>query len=126
MSLSGFRRHIGLKPLVLLLLLLPFPGAAGEKPKVADCFKIQSLVKADDAHYWAKWTNTCPYAIDSVYVLVGFSDKFHKALGNGVWGLHFLVQGLERVTRFSTPAGIADFEFLNVRKITTDAEEALH
>ena len=109
-----------------LFLLLAVTALAGEKPAVTQCFKVQSLTKTDDEHYWANWENTCPYTIDKVYVMIGFLDKFRKPLGVGVWGLNFILQGAHRVTRFSTPSGVSGFEFVNIRKITTDSDEALH
>lgn len=110
---------------LLVVLILGIPALAGEQPKVSECFKVHSLTRMDDEHYWANWTNACPYTIDSVYVMIGFADKFRKPLGAGVWGLHFITQGAHRVIRFSTPWLADGFEFVNVRKITTDAEEAL-
>jgi hypothetical protein len=111
--------------LLLILLVLGIPGLAAERPKVSDCFKVHSLTRMDDEHYWANWTNACPYTIDSVYVMIGFADKSRKVLGEGVWGLHFITQGMHRVIRFSTPSRVDGFEFVSVRKITTDAAEAL-
>lgn len=119
-----------------LLTLCLFIGAgtatAGEarvsprsSPKISDCFKVHSLLKMDDEHYWANWTNACPYTIDSVYVMVKFADRFMKPLGNGVWGLHFIAPGAHRVIRFSAPAAAADFNSINVHKITADFGEAL-
>jgi len=109
----------------LALLLLGAVALAGDKPSVDKCFKVRSLTRTDGEHYWADWTNACPYTIDSVYVMIGFLDKFHKRLGDGVWGLHFITQGAHRVTRFSTPAGVSSFEFVDIRKVTTDFAEAL-
>jgi hypothetical protein len=111
--------------LLLVLLVLGIPALAAERPKVSDCFKVHSLTRMDDEHYWANWTNACPYTIDSVYVMIGFADKSRKVLGEGVWGLHFITQGMHRVIRFSTPSRVDGFEFVSVRKITTDAAEAL-
>ena len=108
-----------------MLLVLGIPALAQEKPKVSECFKVHSLTRMDDEHYWADWTNACPYTIDSVYVMIGFADISRKPLGAGVWGLHFITQGAHRVIRFSTPSRVDGFEFVSVRKITTDAEEAL-
>jgi len=113
-----------MKPLVMLLVL-GIPALAAEKPRVSDCFKVHSLTRMDDEHYWANWTNACPYTIDSVYVMIGFADKSLKVLGEGVWGLHFITQGAHRVIRFSTPSKVDGVEFVSVRKITTDAAEAL-
>ncbi len=111
--------------LALLFTLLSVGAFAGEKPAVSQCFKVHSLTRTDGDHYWADWTNSCPYTIDSVYVMIGFWDKFHKRLGDGVWGLHFITQGAHRVTRFSVPSGVNGFEFLDIRKVTTDFTEAL-
>ena len=107
---------------VLLAAAAAFPG---DRPAVPQCFKIHALIRADGEHYWADWTNACPYTIDSVYVMIGFRDKSRKRLGDGVWGLHFITQGAHRVTRFSTPRGVDGFEFVDIRKVTTDSTEAL-
>jgi hypothetical protein len=109
----------------LLFLFMAVAGLADQKPRISDCFKVHSLTRTDNDHYWASWTNACPYIIDSVYVMIEFSDQFHKQLGNGVWGLHFITQGMHRVTRFSTPLGVSDFQFVNIRKVTADSDEAL-
>jgi hypothetical protein len=108
-----------------LLLWLAAASLAGEPPAVHQCFKVNSLTRADGEHYWADWTNACPYTIDSVYVMIGFRDKSHKWLGDGVWGLHFITQGAHRVTRFSVPLGVDGFESVDIRKVTTDFTEAL-
>ena len=109
----------------LLLLSLAIAALAGDKPAVSECFQIHSLTRMDGDHYWADWTNACPYTIDSVYVMIGFRDKFHNLLGDGVWALHFITQGVHRVTRFSAPAGVGAYEFVDIRKVTTDSSEAL-
>ena len=107
-------------------IAIQYVGAlAGDKPAVSECFQVHSLTRMDGDHYWADWTNACPYTIDSVYVMIGFRDKFHNLLGDGVWGLHFITQGAHRVTRFSTPAGVTAYEFVDIRKVTTDSTEAL-
>ena len=110
---------------VLVILLLAVGALAGDKPTVAQCFQVHSLTRTDGEHYWADWTNACPYTIDSVYVMIDFRDKSHRRLGDGVWGLHFITQGAHRVTRFSTPRGVDGFEFVDLRKVTTDSVEAL-
>lgn len=94
-------------------------------PGIPECFKVHDLLKTDQDHYWANWSNACPYTIDSVYVEVGFSDRSGNHLGDGVWALHFLPPGAHRVTRFSTPESLADFDSVHVRKITSSTEEAL-
>jgi hypothetical protein len=110
----------------LIALLLAGSAAMAEQPKITECFKVQSLIKMDEDHYWAKWANRCPYMIDSVYVMVGFVDKAKRLVGNGVWGLHYITPGEGRVTRFSTPREVSNYESVSVRKITTDSDEALH
>jgi len=67
--------------LALAILVLTLPALAAERPKVSDCFKVHSLTRMDDEHYWANWTNACPYTIDSVYVMIGFADKSRRLLG---------------------------------------------
>jgi hypothetical protein len=109
----------------LAVAVLATAAFAGDKPSVTQCFKVHSLIRADGEHYWADWTNSCPYTIDSVYVMIGFRDKSRKWLGDGVWGLHFITQGAHRVTRFSVPRGVDGFESLDIRKVTTDFTEAL-
>ena len=109
----------------LVLLLLAVGAGAGDKPTVSQCFQVHSLTRTDGEHYWADWTNACPYTIDSVYVMIDFWDKFHNRLGDGVWGLHFITQGAHRVTRFSAPRGVDSFESVGIRKVTTDSDEAL-
>jgi hypothetical protein len=94
-------------------------------PAVKECFKVHRLLKTDETHYWADWTNTCPYIIDSVYVMVGFVDGFSKYLGDGVWPMYFILPGMHRVTRFSVPKGVDGFESILVRRITTNSTEAL-
>jgi hypothetical protein len=92
---------------------------------IPKCFKVRRLLKTDDAHYWADWTNTCPFTIDQVYVMVRFQDRARKTIGNGVWPMYFVLPGVHRVTRFSIPAEAAGFQFIRVRGITTNSVEAL-
>jgi hypothetical protein len=114
-----------MRVLATLLLLASARIAAAETPKVSECFKVNSLVKTDEVHYWADWTNQCPYTIDAVYVLVGFVSKLSIHLGDGVWPMYFVTPGAHRLTRFAIPATVLGFESVNVRKITTDSVEAL-
>lgn len=100
-------------------------AAAVAPPRVDECFKVHRLLKTDATHYWADWTNTCPYTIDSVYVMVGFVDGFRKYLGDGVWPMYFVLPGAHRVTRFSVPVGVDGFQSILVRRITTNSVEAL-
>jgi hypothetical protein len=111
---------------LLGFLLLSAGCLSAQQPKITDCFKVQSLIKMDDEHYWANWKNTCPYIIDSVYVLVGFEDRAKRPTGQGVLGLHYITPGTWRVTRLTTPPSVRNYEFVSVRKITTDSDEALH
>ena len=111
----------------LFVLLALAPGArAGREPGVAGCFNVLSMTRADAEHYWATWTNACPYTIDSVYVMVDFLDDSRKPLGNGVWALHFVGPGAGRTIRFSIPGEVPDFHSVRLLKITADSEEALH
>jgi hypothetical protein len=114
-----------MRVLATLLLLAGTNIAAAETPKVSECFKVNSLIKTDEVHYWADWTNACPYTIDAVYVLVGFASKLSIHLGDGVWPMYFVTPGAHRLTRFAIPATVLGFESVNVRKITTDSVEAL-
>lgn len=113
---------------IALLLCSGFASAA-DKPKVKvqvpDCFKVRRLLKTDETHYWADWTNTCPYTIDSVYVMVRFLDRSLNRLSDGVWPMYFILPGVHRVTRFSIPAAAEGFEFIRVNQITTNWVEAL-
>jgi tetratricopeptide (TPR) repeat protein len=99
--------------------------AASAQPNIAQCFKVYDLLKMDQDHYWANWANACPYTIDSVYVMVRFSDRSRTRLGNGVWALHFVTPGTHQVTRFTAPRGVPEFEFVQLHKITADSLEAL-
>jgi hypothetical protein len=114
-----------MKHLLGLLLLSGMVLCAADKPRLSDCFTVHALVKADADHYWADWTNHCPYTIDAVYVMVTFVDKAHKLLGDGVWPMYFVGPGLHRVTRFSVPAIASAYESVHVRRITADSELAL-
>ena len=114
-----------MKYLFLLFLLLTGGLACAQSPAVSHCFKVNALIKMDEDHYWADWTNGCPYTIDSVYVTVKFSDKSRQNIGDGVWSLHFIGPGASRVTRLTTPKGVPDFQFVNVNKVTPDLLEAL-
>jgi hypothetical protein len=98
--------------------------ALAQHPKVSDCFKVHELLRADEEHYWATWTNACPYTIDAVYVTVRFADRSSKELADGVWSLHFIPPGTHRTMRFSAPGKIADFASVHQKKITADMGEA--
>ncbi len=91
--------------------------------EISKCFVVHRLLKTDATHYWADWSNTCPYTIDAVYVMVGFLDGNRREMGNGVWPMYFVTPGAHRVTRFSAP--VADFETVHVHRITTDSVVAL-
>jgi tetratricopeptide (TPR) repeat protein len=111
----------------LLLLILPLAAfGASRQPAVPECFKVHSLIKMDGEHYWADWSNACPFTIDSVYVIVKFAGRQVSGVIDGVWALHFVTPGTHRVTRFNTPGSLGDFDTVQVRKITVDSEEALH
>jgi hypothetical protein len=114
-----------MKHLVLLALLVPAGAMAADRPGVAQCFKVNALLKMDGDHYWADWKNACPYTIDSVYVAVEFADRLGQRVGTGLMSLHLVGPGLARVIRLSTPPTSANFEKIVVRKITTDLEQAL-
>jgi tetratricopeptide (TPR) repeat protein len=106
-------------------LAISMSAAAWAQPQIAQCFKVYDLLKMDQDHYWANWQNACPYTIDSVYVMVRFSDRSRGHLGNGVWALHFVTPGTHQVTRFTAPRGVPDFDIVQLHKITTDSLEAL-
>jgi len=113
-----------MKHLLVLALLAPGMALAAD-PSVAQCFKVNALLKMDGDHYWADWKNSCPYTIDSVYVAVEFADRLGNHVGNGLWALHLVGPGLARVIRLSAPATTAAFERITVSRITTDLEQAL-
>jgi hypothetical protein len=114
-----------MKILLTSLFLLSAGAAMAEKPTVSECFKVHALVRMDEEHYWADWTNTCPYTIDSVYVLVNFTGKSRAHVGGGMWPMYFVAPGTHRVTRFSVPSEVSDFESVAVEKITADPAEGL-
>jgi hypothetical protein len=108
-----------------LVIGLTFASLAlAQSPRVSECFKVHSMIRADESHYWATWTNACSYTIDSVYVMVQFADQTSRNLADGVWGLHFIAPGAHRTIRFSAPSQLADFTSVHQRKITSDMEEA--
>lgn len=111
-----------MKHVVLGLTFVSF--ALAQRPQVSQCFKVRELLRADEAHYWATWTNACPYTIDSVYVMVKFADRAAKEVAEGVWSLHFIPPGAHRTTRFSAPGKVADFTSVRQKKITGDIYEA--
>jgi hypothetical protein len=116
-----------MNPLSIALFLCGVACSA-DKPAdkaIPECFKVRALLRTDDTHYWADWANTCPFIIDQVYVMVGFEDRSRRTLGTGVWPMYFILPGVHRVTRFSVPVGVSGFEFVKVRRITTNSEEAL-
>jgi hypothetical protein len=98
--------------------------ALAQHPNVSECFKVHEMIRADEAHYWTTWTNTCPYTIDSVYVMVGFADHSAKEVASGVWSLHFIAPGAHRTMRFSAPGKLADFASVRQQRITGDMGEA--
>jgi hypothetical protein len=114
-----------MKHLLPLLFLVTTGLACAESPAAPNCFKVNALLKMDEDHYWADWTNACSYTIDSVYVMVKFSDKSRHTVGDGVWSLHFVSPGTRRVMRLTAPKNVPDFQFVHVKKVTLDFEEAL-
>jgi hypothetical protein len=111
-----------MKHLVLGLAFAAF--AMAEHANVSQCFKVQELLRADEEHYWATWTNGCSYTIDSVYVMVKFVDHSSQEVADGVWSLHFITPGAHRTMRFSAPGKLADFASVRQKKITADIYEA--
>lgn len=112
-----------MKHLVLGLAFAALPlaqHALAQHPQVSECFKVHSMIRADEEHYWTTWTNACPYTIDSVYVMVKFADRSAKDVADGVWSLHFIAPGAHRTMRFSAPGKIADFASVRQQKITAD------
>ena len=116
---------VGFLKMKHLVVGLTFAALAlAQHPKVSDCFKVHEMIRADEAHYWTTWTNTCPYTIDSVYVMVRFADHSAKEVADGVWSLHFIAPGAHRTMRFSAPGKLADFASVRQQKITGDMGEA--
>jgi hypothetical protein len=109
---------------LLVLGLTAASLAFAESPKVSDCFKVHSMIRADEEHYWTTWTNACPYTVDSVYVMVKFADQASREIADGVWSLHFIAPGSHRTMRFSAPGKIADFASVRTHRITSDLGEA--
>jgi hypothetical protein len=108
-----------------LVVGLTFAAVAlAQHPKVSDCFKVHELLRADEEHYWATWTNACPYTIDAVYVTVRFADRASRELAEGVWSLHFIPPGTHRTMRFSSPGKLSDFASVHQKRITADMGEA--
>lgn len=108
-----------------LVLGLTFAAVTlAQHPQVSECFKVHSMIRADEEHYWTTWTNACPYTIDSVYVMVKFADRSAREVADGVWSLHFIPPGAHRTMRFSAPGKLADFASVHQRKITGDIYEA--
>jgi hypothetical protein len=108
-----------------LVLGLMFGALAlAQRQNVSECFKVHNMIRADEEHYWTTWTNTCPYTIDSVYVMVRFADRSAKEVADGVWSLHFIAPGAHRTMRFSAPGKLADFASVRQQKITSDMGEA--
>ena len=88
---------------------------------------MHALIKMDDDHYWADWTNSCPYTIDSVYVTVRFAGQGdprgrQRSLGAA---LHHAGDASDHA-RQRAPQRARVFDRVRVHKITTDSEEALH
>jgi hypothetical protein len=110
---------------LFVLAIFAYGSAFAAEPGVAQCFKVNALLKMDGDHYWADWKNSCPYTIDSVYVAVEFADSLGNRVGNGLWALHLVIPGLARVIRLSAPPTSATFERIRVSRITTDLEQAL-
>jgi hypothetical protein len=111
-----------MKHLVFGLTFAAF--ALAQHPLVSDCFKVHELLRADSEHYWATWSNNCPYTIDAVYVTVRFADRSSRDLADGVWSLHFIPAGAHRTMRFSAPGKLADFTSVHQKKITANMSEA--
>jgi hypothetical protein len=108
-----------------LVLGLTFAALAlAQHANVSQCFKVHELLRADEEHYWATWTNACPYTIDSVYVMVKFMDRSATEVADGVWSLHFVTPGAHRTMRFNAPGKLADFASVRQSKITADIYEA--
>ena len=120
---------------LLLLTCLAATVSAAPRPRPEDCFKVRSMRKAtlvrdrvpgDEERYQVVASNTCNYTIDAIYVLVGFTDGNRRMLSGGLWTLYFMPSGKRWTKKFSIPTKAAGLEGVFLRKITTNAEEALH
>jgi hypothetical protein len=87
---------------------------------------VRDVIPGDEARYQVVAINTCKYTIDAIYVLVGFTDGNYRELSGGLWTLYFMPPGKSWTKKFSIPVKAAGFERVVLRKITTNAEEALH
>ena len=86
----------------------------------------RGTIPGDEARYQVVATNTCRYTIDAIYVLVGFADRNRRVLSGGLWTLYFMPSGKSWTKKFSIPTKAAGFERVFLRKVTTNADEALH
>ena len=116
-------RHLLIALLLCSAVQAASPTSVSNKAAASNCFRVNRLLKSDDVHYWAEWTNACPYTIDAVYVLVRFLDNGRNELANGVWPMYFVRPGVHNVNRFSAPVG--GFSTVALHRITTDFAEAL-
>jgi hypothetical protein len=114
-----------MKHILLGLYLCSAVAMAATQPSVDQCFKVNRLLKIDPVFYWAEWTNACPYTVETVYVMVSFLDGSSKELGSGVWPMYFVQPGVHRVTRFTAPVGVSEYQTMRVSRITTDSAVAL-
>ena len=122
-------------PCVVVLCSLAAVAVAGDRARPEDCFKVRSMVKADrtadavdgdEGRYQVVATNACGFTLDAIYVLVRFTDRRERVLSGGLWILYAMPPGQTWVKKFSVPLQAAGFERVVLRKITTNAEEALH
>ena len=87
----------------------------------ADCFTIQDLRRADDEHYWSRWSaSRCQDR--AVYVMVEFSH-LGVSMGHGVWVVYNPAG--EHVNRWTSRVSLPEGATVTVRKVTRDSEEAL-
>lgn len=136
MRASMVRIHQGPPKLMHTLLLfaslfLDVPAKTVKAP-VPKCFVVHSVVPAENDHeyYWASWTNSCHYDVDSVYIMIDFMykdpiTKQSEKVGSATWMLHFITQGRHETTRFSSRPNLPPYTHIRVFKITTDPDEAL-
>jgi hypothetical protein len=95
-----------IKPLRLILLLLPFlplPALAAEN--VGQCFHVRQMVKTEEIRYLVDAVSQCSREYEAVYVMVKFLDHAGKSLDDGVWAIYWCRPGRREIHEFAYPSG---------------------
>ena len=103
---------------ILFLLLL---SALTVKPA---CLTVFSLTPQDEDHYVVDWKNGCNRTLDAVYVVVDFTAG-GESTGSGVFPLYFVQPRARKLTRFTVPPMVRQYDKITVRRIVATLEEAL-